>query len=145
MIQIFNRLYENKFTNEVTYFFSIQSYGVKPYFETVYESVTDYTHYFSKYTIFLSFHPRNKDKIEVEVLRYAPNILINIKAKRKLAILSKFIFHLIIKNNDVPITKAINRVVYNNNGQDINLSVNAFLKSYYRLIPRFQKIIQDLK
>jgi hypothetical protein len=145
MIQIFNRLYENKFTNEVTYFFSIQSYGVKPYFQTVYESVTDYTHYFSKYTIFLSFHPRNKDKIEVEVLRYAPNILINIKSKRKLAVLSKFIFHLIIKNNDVPITKAINRVVYHNNGQDFNLSVNAFLKSYYRLIPRFQKIIQDLK
>jgi hypothetical protein len=81
----------------------------------------------------------------VEVLRYAPNILINIKSKRKLAVLSKFIFHLIIKNNDVPITKAINRVVYHNNGQDFNLSVNAFLKSYYRLIPRFQKIIQDPK
>ena len=145
MIQIFNRLYENRFINEVTYFFSIQNHGMRPYFEVVYESVSDYTHYFSKYTIFLSFHPRNKDKIEVEILKHAPNILTRIRSKRKLAILAKFAFHIILENNDVPITKAVSKVVYHNNGQDINLSVNSFLKSYYRLIPRFQKTIQELK
>jgi len=142
---VFNRLYENRFVNEVTYFFSINPYGIKPYVETIYESVSDYTYYVSKYTIFLSFHPRNRDTIEVEVLRYAPNILTNIKSKRKLAILTKFIFHLILQNNNVNITKSIDKVMYYNNGQDINLSVNAFLKSYYRLVPRFQKTIQELK
>jgi len=145
MIQVFNKKYENRFSSEVTYYVLIQNYGIKPYFQVTYENVTDYTYYFSRYTVHLNFHPRNKDKIEAEVLRYAPNILNNIKAKRKLAILTKFIFHIIIKNNDVSITKGINRVVYHNNGQDINLSVNAFLKSYYRLIPTFMQIIQESK
>jgi len=145
MIKVFNKIYENRFVSEVTYFFNLQNLGANPRFEVIYENLTDYTYYFTKYVVFLSFHPRNKDKIEVEVLRYAPNILINIKVKRKLAILSKFIFYIILENNDVPITKAISRVIYHNNGQDSNLSVNAFLKSYYRLIPTFTQIIQESK
>ena len=145
MIQVFDKKYENKFSSEVTYYVSIQSYGIKPYVETIHESITDYTHYFSKYTLFLSFHPKNTDKIEVEVLRYAPKVLTQIKNKRKLAILSKFIFYIIVQNNNVPITKAVSRVIYHNNGQEINLSAKAFLVSYYRLVPIFSQIIQETK
>ena len=143
MIQVFNKIYQNRFSSEVTYYVTIQNHGIKPYFETIHESITDYTYYLTRYTVYLDFYPRNKDKIEVEILRYTPKVLSEIKNKRKLAILSKFIFHLILRNNDVNITKSINRVEYHNNGQDINLSVNAFLKSYYRLIPVFTEIIQE--
>jgi len=145
MIEVYNKIYENRFASEVTYYVSIQNHGTKPHFETMHESISDYTHYFSKYTLFLNFHPKNTDKIEVEVLKYSPKVLNKIKNKRKLAILTKFVFYVIIKNNDVPITKAISRVIYHNNGQEINLSVNAFLKSYYRLIPLFSQIIQESK
>jgi len=145
MIQVFGKTYENKFSSEVTYYVSIQNHGIKPYVETIHESITDYTHYFSKYTLFLSFHPKNTDKIEVEVLRYAPKVLTKIKNKRKLAILSKFIFYIIVQNNDAKITKAISRVIYHNNGQEINLSPKAFLVSYYRLVPIFEQIIQESK
>ena len=145
MIQVFNKTYENRFSSEVTYYVSIQNHGIKPYIETIHESITDYTHYFSKYTLFLNFHPKNTDKIEVEVLKYAPKVLTQIKNKRKLAILTKFVFHVIIRNSDAPITKAVSKVIYHNNGQEINLSPNAFLKSYYRLIPNFEQIIQESK
>jgi hypothetical protein len=145
MIQVYNKIYPNRFASEVTYYFLIQSYGSKPYVETIHESITDYTHYFSKYTLFLSFHPKNTDKIEVEVLRYAPKVLTQIKNKRKLAILSKFIFYIIVQNNDVPITKAVARVIYHNNGQDIMLSPKAFLVGYYRLLPTFRQILQESK
>jgi hypothetical protein len=145
MIQVFERLYSNKFTNEVTYFFHLQNYGANPKFEVVHETVSDYTHYFSKYVVFLNFYPKNRDKVEVEILKYAPKLLTQIKNKRKLAILTKFVFYVIIKNNDAKITKAISGVIYHNNGQEINLSVNAFLKSYYRLIPLFAQIVEELK
>jgi len=145
MIQVFNKTYQNRFVSEVTYYVMIQNHGIKPYVQTVYENITDYSHYFSKYTLFLNYYPKHKDKIEVEVLKYAPKVLTQIKNKRKLAILTKFVFHVIIRNNNVPITKAVSKVVYHNNGQEINLSPNAFLKSYYRLIPNFEQIIQESK
>jgi len=145
MIQVFGKTYENKFSSEVTYYVLIQSYGSKPYVEIIHESISDYTHYFSKYTLFLNFYPRNKDKVEVEILKYTPKVLTEIKNKRKLAILSKFVFYIMLKNNDVNITKAVSRVIYHNNGQEINLSVNAFLKSYYRLVPIFEQILQESK
>jgi len=145
MIQIYNKIYHNRFTDEVTYYVSIQNYGVKPYFQTVYEDISDYTHYLSRYTVYLNFHPQHKDKIEVEILKYSPNVLNKIKSKRKLAILTKFVFHLILENNDINITKSLNRVEYHNNGLDINLSAKAFLVSYYRLIPTFRQILQESK
>jgi hypothetical protein len=145
MIQVFNKNYQNRFTSEVNYYVTIQNYGMKPYLQTIYENITDYTHYISKYTIFLNFNPRHKDKIEVEVLTYSPHIITKIKSKRKLAILTKFVFHVIMMHNDVNITKSINKVTYYNNGQEIMLSPNSFLSSYYGLVPSFNKIIQELK
>jgi hypothetical protein len=145
MIQVFSKKYENKFTSEVTYFFSIQNHGTRPFLQTVYENISDYGYYFSRYTIELNFYPRHKDKIEVEVLTYSPHIITKIKSKRKLAIFTKFVFHIIMMHNDVNITKSINKVMYHNNGQEITLSPNSFLKSYYGLVPYFYKIIQESK
>jgi len=141
MIQVYNKVYANRFTSEVTYYITIQNHGIKPYFETIYESVTDYTHYLTRYTVYLNFHPQHKDKIEVEVLKHTSDVLTRIKSKRKLAILSKFVFYVILQNNDVNVTKSINKVIYYNNGQESILSANAFLKSYYRLVPFFYKIV----
>jgi len=145
MIQVFQKMYENKFMTEVTYYVFLQSYGAKPYFQVVHESISDYTHYLSRYTVYLNFHLQHKDKIEVEILKYSPNVVNKIKSKRKLAVLTKFVFHLILENNDINITKSLNRVEYHNNGQDIILSPKAFLVSYYRLIPIFEQILQESK
>ena len=145
MIQVFSKKYENRFSSEVTYYVSIQNYGIKPYFQVIYENVTDYTYYVTKYVVFLGFYPKNRDKIEVEVLKYSPDVLNKIKSKRKLAVLSKFFFYVILRNNDVNVTKSIKKVIYYNNGQESILSANAFLKSYYRLVPVFDKIIQESK
>jgi len=145
MIQVFERLYSNKFTNEVTYFFHLQNYGANPKFEVVHETVSDYTHYFSKYVVFLNYYPKNTDKVEVMLLRFSPTVFSNFKTKRRLAILTKFAFYLMFQNNDIPITKAIDKVIYYNNGEEIILSPNAFLKSYYRLVPTFRQILQESK
>jgi len=143
MLQVYSKTYQNRFVNEVTYFFHLQNHGANPRFELIYEDVSDYTYYLTKYIVFLSFYPKNRDKIEIEILKYAPNVLNKIKSKRKLAILTKFSFYVIIRNNDTSVTKAISRVIYHYNGQEITLSPNSFLKSYYRLVPFFDKITQE--
>ena len=145
MIQVFQKIYENKFMTEVTYFFHLQNYGANPKFEVVHETVSDYTHYFSKYVVFLNHYPKNTDKVEVMLLRFSPAVFSNFKTKRRLAILTKFAFYLMFQNNDIPITKAIDKVIYHNNGEEIILSPNAFLKSYYRLVPIFSQILQESK
>ena len=140
MIEVFNKVYYNKFINEVSYYFTLITQG-KPRLETIYESVSDYDHYYSKYIVFLNFFPKNKSKIEVEVLTNGSILLNKLKAKRKLAVLTKFIFYIVILNNDFPITKGVSGVLYNNNNEEFQLSVNAFLKSYYKLVPFFNQIL----
>ncbi len=137
MITVFSRIYSNKFVSEVNYYFHIG----KTQFEVVYENISEYDYFYSKYTILLNFYIKNKDKVEVEMIRDTPIIMNNTRAKRKLSILSKFAFYIIMRNNDFNITKAINKVIYNLNGEDINLSPNSFLKSYYRLIPYFTRLV----
>ena len=142
VITVFSRVYQSKFTTETNYYFNLQIQG-KPKLEVVYESLSDYDYYYSKYIIMLNFHPANKNKIEIDTLQYAPVILNKIKSKRRLAVLTKFIFYLVIRNNKVAITKAINKVVYNNNDREFILSNNAFLKSYYKLLPFFNKVLSN--
>lgn len=140
MITVYSKIYRNKFTAETNYYFNLQSQG-KPRIETVYENITDYTYYYSKYTVMLNFYPRNIRQIETEMILHTPTVLSNTKTKRKLAILSKFAFHLVVKYNDFAITRSIQKIIYNNNDQEFLLSSNAFLKSYYKLIPFFNDIL----
>ena len=140
MITVYNRTYNNRFTSEVTYYFNLQSQG-RPTIETVYENITDYSYYYSKYVIFLNFYPRDIRKIEIDMTLKTPIILNSIRSKRKLSVLSKFAFHLVMKHNNFPITKSIRKVEYHNNDQEFVLSNNAFLKSYYKLVPFFNDIL----
>jgi len=140
MITVYNRTYNNRFTSEVTYYFNLQSQG-RPTIETVYECINDYDHYYSKYILVLNFFPHNKSKIELEVLQNAPILLNKTRTKRKLAVLTKFIFYSVMKHNNFPITKSIRKVEYHNNDQEFVLSNNAFLKSYYKLVPFFNDIL----
>jgi len=142
VITVFSRVYQSKFTTETNYYFDLQIQG-RPKFETVYESLSDYGYYYSKYIVMLSFYPSNKNKIEIETLQYAPVLLNETRSKRRLAVLTKFIFYLIMSNNKVAITRAINKVLYNNNNQEFILSNNAFLKSYYKLLPFFNKVLNN--
>jgi len=142
MITVFSRVYQSKFTTETNYYFNLQVQG-KPKLEVVYESLSDYNYYYSKYIIMLNFHPVNKNRIEVDTLKYASALLNETRSKRRLSVLTKFIFYLVMRNNKVAITRAINRVVYNNNGQEFVLSNNAFLKSYYKLLPFFNKVLNN--
>jgi len=140
MITVYNRTYNNRFTSEVTYYFNLQSQG-RPTIETVYENITDYSYYYSKYVILLNFYPRDIRKIEIDMTLKTPIILNSIRSKRKLSVLSKFAFHLVMKHNNFPITKSIRKVEYHNNDQEFVLSNNAFLKSYYKLVPFFNDIL----
>jgi len=140
MITVYTKVYRNKFITETSYYFNLQIQG-RPRFETIYESISDYDHYYSKYIVMLNYVPHNKNKIEVEVLMNAPILLNKIRTKRRLSVLAKFIFYIIIRNNEFPITKSINGVIYNNNDQEYRLSVNAFIKSYYKLVPFFKHIL----
>ena len=140
MITVYTKTYNTKFTSEVTYFFNIQSQG-KPRIETVYENITDYSYYYSKYVILLNFYPRDIRKIEIDMTLKTPIILNSIRSKRKLSVLSKFAFYLVMKYNDFDITKSIQKIIYNNNDQEFVLSNNAFLKSYYKLVPFFNEIL----
>ena len=140
MIAVYSKVYRNKFTSEITYYFDLQVQG-KPQLSSVYECISDYDHYYSKYVIFLNFFPHNKSKIELEVLQNAPILLNKTRTKRKLAVLTKFIFYLVMKHNEFSITNSIRKVEYHNNGQEFLLSSNAFLKSYYKLIPFFNDIL----
>ncbi len=140
MIEIYSKTYHNKFTSEVSYYFNLQSQG-KPRIECIYECISDYDHYYSKYTVFLNFYASNKSKIELEVLQNAPILLKRIRTKRKLAVLTKFVFHITMSHNHFPITKSIQKIIYNNNDQEFSLSTNAFLKSYYKLVPFFNEIL----
>ncbi len=142
VITVFSKIYHNKFTSEVSYYFNLQSQG-KPRIECIYECISDYDHYYSKYIVILNYFPHNKSKIEIDVLTYAPSLLNEIRSKRKLAVLTKFIFYLVMKHNNFPITKSIQKIIYNNNDQEFVLSNNAFLKSYYKLLPFFNKILNN--
>ena len=140
MMTVYTKVYRNKFISEANYYFHLQSQG-KEKFETIYENINEYDYYYSKYTVFLNFFPRDKPKIEVEILANAPILLSKLKTKRKLTVLTKFIFYVVIRHNSFPVTKAIGKVVYNNNGNEFQLSVNAFIKSYYNLLPSFKQIV----
>jgi len=140
MITVYSKVYYNKFTSEVAYYFNLQTQG-KPRIECIYENITDYSYYYSKYVILFNFYPRDIRKIEIDMILKTPIILNSIRSKRKLSVLSKFAFHLVMKYNDFAITKSIQKIIYNNNDQELILSNNAFLKGYYRLVPFFNEIL----
>jgi hypothetical protein len=140
MIELYRKVYTNKFETEIAYYFLISTRGVKKYYEVSYEWI-GYTNYiYSKYSVELDSTIKGEGKIENDVYRYTSILFENIKAQRRLSILSKFVLYLISVTNNIAIYRIPKRVVYYHDGIEVQLSPNAFAKSTYDLIPKFKKI-----
>jgi hypothetical protein len=140
MIEVYHKIYENKIIKETSYYFNINNHGKLKYYEVVYEMITDVSYYFSKYTIELNGEVRHAEKIKNEIIKYTPILFENIREKRRLSVLAKFVLYLIAINNSTSIYKIVRQIRYHNNGNEIYLSPNAFIKSTYKLVPIFEKI-----
>jgi hypothetical protein len=143
MIEIYYKKYDNKVIKEVSYYFVLNNRGAKKYYEVIYEMISDFDHYYSKYVIELKGEIRYKEEIENNVIKYVPILLSKIRGKRRLSVLAKFILYIISIVNNTSIYKLPERVVYYNNGNEILLSSNAFVKSSYKLLPLFEQIYKE--
>ena len=140
MIEVYRKLYTNKFETEIAYYFNINNKGLKKYYEVSYEWIGNADYVYSKYLVDLNDNVKNIGKIENDIYRYTPKLFSEMKAQRRLAILSKFVLYIISENTGIPIYKLVQKVVYYHNGIEIQLSTNAFVKNTYKLIPKFEKI-----
>jgi len=140
VIEVYRKLYTNKFETEIAYYFNINNKGLKKYYEVSYEWIGNADYVYSKYLVDLNDNVKNIGKIENDIYRYTPKLFSEMKAQRRLAILSKFVLYIISENTGIPIYKLVQKVVYYHNGIEIQLSTNAFVKNTYKLIPKFEKI-----
>jgi hypothetical protein len=143
MLEVYHKIYNGKIGVEVTYYFFMNVRGVKKYYQVVYEMISDVDHSYSRYDVELNQTLRNIEKIENDVYRYTPILFSTIKAQRRLAVLSKFVLYVISEVNHIPIYKLVQKVVYYHNGVELTLSPNAFIKTTYELIPRFEKVYKQ--
>jgi len=143
MLEVYHQTYHGKIETEVSYYFLVNNYGVKKFYEVIYEMISDISHYYSKYHVDLNEKIEHLGKIENDVYRFAPILLSRIKQKRRLSVLSKFVLYIISTTNNSAMYKLINRVIYYNDGNEVYLSPNAFIKSAYRLIPLFEQIYKQ--
>ena len=125
---------------EIVYYFNINTRGVRKFYEVTYEWLSDGGYQFSKYLVELNDNVKNSAKIENDVYRFTPILFSEIKAQRRLSVLAKFILYIISETNRIPLYKIMRSATYYHNGVEINLSVNAFVKTAYALIPKFEKV-----
>jgi len=140
MIEIYHRKYYGKMNTEIVYYFNINTRGVRKFYEVIYEWLSDGGYQFSKYLVELNDNVKNSAKIENDVYRFTPILFSEIKAQRRLSVLAKFILYIISETNRIPLYKIMRSATYYHNGVEINLSVNAFVKTAYALIPKFEKV-----
>ena len=140
MLEVYTRSYYGKIRTDVIYYFYINVRGKRKFYQTIYESTSDIGYQYSRYEITLNGEIRNSERIENFVYRYTPVLFSRLKAQRRLAVLSKFVLYITSEVNNVPIYKLVKQVTYYHNGIELTLSPNAFAKSTYALIPRFEKV-----
>jgi len=140
MLQVYNKVYNNKIGAEVSYYFLINNHGFRKYYEVIYEMISDISYSYSRYKVILNKEVYNIGKIENDVIRYTPILMSTTKAQRRLSILAKFVLYIISVVNNIPIYKIPKEVYYHHDGVDSILSSNAFMKTTYELIPFFEKI-----
>jgi len=121
----------------VTYYIEIR----KSIIEIIYEYVGLYMYDYRKYTIKLNYNVKNEYLILENVIKNIEKIYNNFNETRKLAIIAKYVIYVISKNLNIPIYKLIRKVQYETNGEITELSINAFIKSTYRLINKFEKLL----
>jgi len=136
MLEVYRKKYDDRVRTEVSYYLELHRRN----YEVAYEMISDVSYYYSKYTIFLVENIHNKEKIENDIYRFTPLIFTKINQKRRLAILAKFVLYTITISNTTSMYKLVDKVVYHNNGNDVYLSSNAFVKSTYKLAHLFEKI-----
>jgi len=140
MLEVYYKKYSGKITTEISYYFNINIRGVKKYYETIYESISDCGYTYSRYEVVISKEVSNAEKIENDVYRYTSILFENIKAHRRLSVLTKFILYIISVINDIPIYRIPKTISYYHDRNEMYLSPNAFIKTTYELIPKFEKI-----
>ena len=140
MLEVFSKKYRGKVNTDVTYYFAINTRGVRRYYQTIYESISDISYEYSRYDVSLKTGEINVERIENDVYRFTPILFLKIKAQRRLAIFSKFALYIISENTGIPIYKLVEKVSYYHDGDEITLSTNSFIKNTYALIPRFEKV-----
>jgi len=139
-MEVYNRSYYGKIRTDVTYYFNINTRGVKKYYETVYESISNCGYTYSRYEVVLSREIKNSGKVENDVYRYTPILFQQSKAQRRLSILAKFVLYIISVTNSIPIYRIPEEVLYHHDGINIQLSVNSFVKTTYELVSLFEKV-----
>jgi len=106
----------------------------------IYEFTGLYKYDFRKYSVKLNYHIRNEYLIIQNVLESFEKVYSTFNETRKLSILSKFVLYVISKDLNIPLYKLIKNVIYEANGDVQQLSVNAFIKSSYKLAQKFQEL-----
>jgi len=143
MIEVYYKKYSGKITTEISYYFDLNTRGIRKYYETIYEYLSDGGYQYSKYTVELDNSVKSAERIENDVYKYTSLLFSNIKAQRRLSVLTKFILYVISEINNIPIYKLVKKIEYYHNGISIQLSANAFVKTTYTLIPRFEKVYKE--
>ncbi|MCG2868347.1 MAG: hypothetical protein L7G90_03120 [Candidatus Nanopusillus sp.] len=144
MLEIYRKRYTNRFETEIAYYFFITTRGIKKYYEVSYEWIGCTNYIYSKYSVELNCNIRNIGKIENDIYRFTPVLFSEIKAQRRLSVLAKFVLYIISEVNNIPIYRLPKEVIYYHDGVEINLSVNAFVKTTYALIPKFEKVYRQI-
>jgi len=109
-------------------------------FNLTYEFTGLYRYDFRRYSISLNYPLKNEYYITDNLAKNFERVYNNFSETRKLAVISKYVIYIISKILNIPLYKLINNVVYEANGDTKNLSVNAFIKSTYKLVQRFQEL-----
>jgi len=120
----------------VTYYLEIKRNSIN----VIYEFLGLYLYDYRRYVIKLNFNIRNEYIILENIMKNIDKVYSNFSETRRLAILSKYVIYVISKDLDIPLYKLIQKVQYESNGEVTELSINAFTKSTYRLISKFEKL-----
>lgn len=121
----------------ITYYLEIKRNSVN----VIYEFLGLYMYDYRKYNIVLNCSIRNEYLILENVLRDIQKIYNSFSEVRRLSIIAKYIVYAISKIYNIPVYKLIKSVTYEPNGNVQELSVNAFIKGTYRLVPKFEKLL----
>jgi hypothetical protein len=107
----------------------------------IYEYIGIYMYDYRKYTVSFNCYIKDEYLVLENVLRDIQKIYNSFSEVRKLSIITKYVVYVISKMYGIPVYKLVRSIVYEANGDIQELSTNAFTKSTYRLIPRFEKIL----
>jgi len=133
--KVFSREVKNERDEfEINYYLEI----TKKYINVIYEHVGIYVYNYRRYTISFNYYLKDEYLILETITKNFEKVYNGFSETRKLAILSKYVLYVISKILDIPLYKLVESVTYDANGDITELSVNAFIKSSYKISQKFQ-------